>query len=193
MAGISIKKIRLYYYIREFYNSSNEYIHFHVDELTTRGISCRYWYKLVTEAFDISKAYVPDNVSINFTPNFFEDDKNKYNGHGYGQDFYSWMYLLSHEVTHIKHIEECGNEISYLGSFLKDYITYGHDNTPREKEADEGTNNLKAFDKYINDHYGKNSLDKLFKSDKSDKQKIRTINQWWNEYKNETHINGIIF
>lgn len=58
MAGISIKKIRLYYYIREFYNSSNKSTHFHVDELTTKGIPCRYWYKLVTEAYNISKAYI---------------------------------------------------------------------------------------------------------------------------------------
>lgn len=58
MAGVSIKKIRLYYRIREFYNSSRKTTHFHVDELTMRGVPRRYWYKLVTEAFDLSKAYI---------------------------------------------------------------------------------------------------------------------------------------
>ena len=130
----------------------------------------------------ITLGNTPDNVSISFTPNFFEDNKAKYSGHGYGQDFYRWMYLLSHEVTHIKHIKKCRNEILYIGSFLKDYIEYGHDNTPREKEADEGMKEFNDFNTFINNNIGNNALEKLFKSVKSDSQKINTINLWWKIY-----------
>lgn len=36
----------------------------------------------------------------------------KYNGNGDGQNFYSWMRILSHEVGHLKHIEESGGKNS---------------------------------------------------------------------------------
>ncbi|MCM1078563.1 MAG: DUF6443 domain-containing protein [Bacteroidales bacterium] len=124
----------------------------------------------------------PDNVSINFTPNYFEDDKKQYNGHGYGQDFYSWMILLSHEVGHIKHIGESQNELSYIIGFGLDYLKYGHDNTPREKEADKGYNNFKAFNKFVNDTKGKNALEYLFKSNKTSELQIQIVNEWWSEY-----------
>ena len=141
----------------------------------------------------ITLGNTPDNVSINFTPNYFEDNKEKYNGHGYGQNFSNWMALLSHEVGHIKHIKESGNEALYIGSFLYDYIEYGHDETPREKEADNGYNKFMEFYDYTNKSYGKYSLDKLFKSDKTDKQKIKIIDQWWNEYENEMHMSDICY
>ena len=130
----------------------------------------------------ITLGNTPDNASINFTPNFFEDDENKYNGHGFGQNFYSWMYLLSHEVTHLKHIEECGNEISYLISFAYDYAKYGHDNTPKEKEADNNSNIFKEFYKFVNKNKGENVLEDLFKSNKTSELKVSIINQWWDEY-----------
>lgn len=45
------------------------------------------------------------------------------------------MSLLSHEVGHLKHIEESGNPIKYIGSFILDYISnFGHDDVPREKK-----------------------------------------------------------
>ena len=141
----------------------------------------------------ITLGNTPNNVSISFTPNYFEDNKEKYKGHGYGQDFYQWMTLLSHEVGHIKHIKESSHEVTYIGGFLYDYMKYGHDETPREKDADQGYNKFLDFYKYTNESYGKYSLDKLFKSDKSDKQKIQIINQWWNEYENEMHTSDILY
>ena len=63
----------------------------------------------------------------------------KYNGNGDGQNFYSWMRILSHEVGHLKHIEESGGMLKYGFSFLWDYAkNFGHDNVPREKEAEKG-------------------------------------------------------
>jgi len=58
MAGISIKKIRLYYYIRRFYNSPYDYTHYHVDDLTVRRLPHKYWYDLVIEAYNLSKSYI---------------------------------------------------------------------------------------------------------------------------------------
>ena len=123
-----------------------------------------------------------DNVSISFTPNFFEDDKEQYNGHGYGQSFYDWMELLSHEVGHIKHVGESKNEMLYVIGFGLDYLKYGHDDTPREKEADKGTVKFKDFNKFLNETKGKNALENLFKSNKTSELQIEIIDEWWKEY-----------
>lgn len=60
MVGISIKRIRLYYYIRRFKASSDKCVndHYHVDDLSIRKVPSRYWYRLAFEAYDLSKAYI---------------------------------------------------------------------------------------------------------------------------------------
>lgn len=60
MVGISIKKIRLYYYIRRYNSHSDKYIntHYHVDDLSIRRVPRRYWYKLVFEAYRLSITYI---------------------------------------------------------------------------------------------------------------------------------------
>ncbi|SFC82826.1 RHS repeat-associated core domain-containing protein, partial [Xylanibacter ruminicola] len=125
----------------------------------------------------------PYNVTMTFTNNFFADNASDYNGNGYGQNITEWLSLVSHEATHIKHIEQAGNKISYLVHFLKQYVKYGdHDNVPEEKEADSKRNKYRKFSKFINDNYGENSIQNLFNSELSDGQKIRQIDDWWKEW-----------
>lgn len=92
--------------------------------------------------------------------------------------------FINHEVGHLKHIEESGNPIKYIGSFILDYISnFGHDDVPREKEAEKGRMVLNAFYKFINRTYeSKTAMEDLFKSNKSDKAKIDTIDKWWKEF-----------
>ena len=128
----------------------------------------------------------PLSATITLTPNYFEDDKNKYNGHGYGDDIHQWLSILSHEVVHLKHVEEKGNLFFYMFSFLIDYAKYGHDNTPREIEADKGSTQYLDFIKYTNSNYGGNSLINLLKSDNDDNKKIEIITLWWNNFKKDS-------
>ena len=126
----------------------------------------------------------PNASIITLTQNFFEDDPTKYNGNGDGQNFYSWMRILSHEVGHLKHIEESGGMLKYGFSFLWDYAkNFGHDNVPREKEAEKGRTMFDNFNRFVNRKYrSKTVLKDLLNSDKSDKVKIETIDKWWKEF-----------
>ena len=128
----------------------------------------------------------PMAASISLTPNYFEDDKDKYNGNGYGDDIHQWLFILSHEVVHLKHVEEKGNLFSYLFSFIADYTKYGHDKTPREIEANKGSTQYLDFIKYTNSKYGGNSLINLLKSDNNDNKKIEIITLWWNNFKKDS-------
>ena len=58
MTGISIKKNRLYFYIRRFNERNESLDDYHVDDLSFRRVPRRYWYKLAFEAFDLSKRYI---------------------------------------------------------------------------------------------------------------------------------------
>ena len=125
----------------------------------------------------------PNNVTMTFTKNFFADDANDYNGNGYGKNVFEWLNLVSHEATHIKHVEQAGGKAKYLMHFLTQYIKYGdHDKVPEEKEANKNRDKFNSFNSYINSNYEKNGLQELFNSDMSDRQKIRQIDQWWNEF-----------
>lgn len=87
------------------------------------------------------------------------------------------MRILSHEVGHLKHIEESGGMLKYGFSFLWDYVKhFGHDNVPREKEAEKGRTMFDNFNQFVNRKYrSKTVLKDLLNSDKSDKVKIETI------------------
>lgn len=137
----------------------------------------------------ITLGHSAEKISMTFTPNYFEDDRTKYNGNVFGQDFYAWMDLLSHEVTHINHIMDSGGMLSYVLGFGIDYLKYGHDDTPREKEANVNQRVFNDFSRFTNKNHGKRALERLFKSDLSDNQKISTINRWWNEYKEDEDEN----
>ena len=120
--------------------------------------------------------------SMTFTENFFEDDRKAYNNNGYGQDINQWFDLASHEVVHLKHIDQMKNTFVYEISFLSDYYENGHDGSEREQEADKGRANYRAFKQYVNKNYGKDALTNLFNSDKNETQQIQTLLQWYSEY-----------
>jgi hypothetical protein len=63
-------------------------------------------------------------------------------------------------------------------------MKYGeHDKVPEESEADNNRKKFRSFTKYINNNYGRNSMQDLFNSDMSDGQKMQQIDVWWNEWK----------
>lgn len=107
-----------------------------------------------------------------------------YNGNGDGQNFYSWIRILSHEVGHLKHIEECGNIAKYGASFIWDYVSnFSHDNVPREIEAEKGRTVFNDFNRFVNKtNNSRTAIADLFNSDKSDKVKIDILNKWWQEF-----------
>ena len=127
---------------------------------------------------------------ISFTQNYFEDVRSKYNNHGYGKEIEKWLSLLSHEVGHLPQIDRAGGLFSYVGEFAKQYfLEAGHDGAPNEIEADKGEEVFKDFNRYVNSHFGKDSLINLMNTTENthgyfgtDEYKIRMINIYWNSY-----------
>lgn len=149
-----------------------------------------------------------DGYAITFTNNLFDDNS-------LGQDYYAWLNIASHEVGHINHINESNKNAdstyetllevsmyskdpvimpknvnrscSYLATFAFSYIASGgHDASPLEIQAEKGSNVFRNFYKFVNQTYGKNSLENLLKSSKPDEYKINTINQWWKDYESKS-------
>lgn len=148
-----------------------------------------------------------NGYAITFTNNLFDDND-------LGQNYYEWLNIASHEVGHINHIDESNkfadanyqtsreasmyskdpviisksaNRIgSYLTKFAYSYIeSGGHDSSPLEKQAEKGSIAFDKFNKFVNHKYGAGSLEKLIKSNKTDKYKINQINIWWKDYENQ--------
>ena len=122
------------------------------------------------------------NSNITYTENWFSDDPNSYEGHGYGQNIMAWLFLSSHEVGHLPQIAKAGNLLKYTLGFAMEYAKSGHDNAPSEIEADKGYEVLKDFNKFIDKTFGNKSLEKLFKSNIRESKKIEIITNWWNAY-----------
>ena len=64
-----------------------------------------------------------------------------------------------------------------------------HDGAPNEIEADKGEEVFKDFNKYVDNHFGKDSLINLMNTTENthvyfgtDEYKIRMINIYWNSY-----------
>lgn len=83
----------------------------------------------------------------------------------------------------LDHIKNSNGKGRYILSFGLDYLRYGHDNTPREKEAINKFDSFKSFWKYVNKNYGKNALEKLFQNEQSETLIIETLKQWLYEYR----------
>lgn len=130
-----------------------------------------------------------NNGKIIYTQNFFEDDKSKYNGNGYGQDIKTWLSLSAHEVGHLPQIDKHDGVMSYLGEFVGQYSKHGHDAAPYEIDAERGSDTFDSFNNFVDKTYGKNSLIKLFEATEekdgrkgTETYKIKTIDSYWKEY-----------
>ena len=145
-----------------------------------------------------------NHAAITYTNSLFDDSE-------FGQNYYEWLDISSHEVGHINHIKasnkiadkqyelllktsmyakdmyvpslETHRTTSYLSKFIASYLKYGgHDKSPLEKQADKGSDSFNRFNNFVNEKYGNNSLINLLKSDISDTKKIQQIDKYWNEY-----------
>ena len=148
-----------------------------------RGLGRLYpWYRSNEGGGAITLGSNKYAASVTLTNNFFEDDHSSYDNHGYGQDINAWFGIMSHEVVHLSHIEQEGDIGKYLIGFAADYLKNGHDGAKREQEADLGTKSYYSFKSFVNKKYGKNALEKLFKSNENVNQQIRTLQMWWESY-----------
>ena len=143
------------------------------------------WYSSRKGGGAITLGYSSNKSNIILTQNYFEDDASAYNNNGYGQNISEWLDILSHEVGHIPQIDKNGGMMRYVSNASMEYIkSSGHDEAPSEKEADIGQTQYRRFNAFISNKYGEKAIPELLSSSCSDKQKIQTIDKWWNEYKN---------
>lgn len=120
----------------------------------------------------------PDNVCILVSPYYLNDEYG-------GQDYNLWLREFSHEVGHIKQIARDKNAIVYALKSLLGYVkTLNHDNAPREKEADQGSNTFDDFNKFVKKTY-KTSVENLMKRCQTEDSKINIIKKWWENYINQ--------
>jgi RHS repeat-associated protein len=125
------------------------------------------------------------NSNITYTENFFDDNPTSYSGHGYGQNVMEWLSLSAHEVGHLPQIGKADGLLNYLFGFVVEYAKSGHDDAPREIEADKGYKTFTAFNSFVNKTYGNGSMEKLFNSDARESKKVETITKWWSSYQDK--------
>jgi len=102
--------------------------------------------------------------------------------------------FMAHEVGHIPQSENFSSKTKWQIFTLANYVENGmltpgvpfskwHDTEFNEKIAEKGTETLRGFNNFVNQNYGKNALDKLFKN-KSNNEKIimNRINTWYKAY-----------
>jgi hypothetical protein len=125
----------------------------------------------------------PNMYRMNFTANFFTTEK--YGRTAYGNNVMRWLRLASHEVGHIRDIDEIGGRIKYFGTFIGGYAkSKGHDKYWREQRAEGGTKEFDAFVTFVNSYYGNGKLKDLFENENNSQTDIiERINQWWSKYK----------
>jgi len=125
---------------------------------------------------------------INLTTNFFDNTNNRFGGYGYQDDVMSWLDIMSHEVGHIKDINEIGKgKAGYFWQFAKEYAKAGsHDGNWREKRADNGQNAFRNFNNFVDNYYGKDKLKSLFENNNNtDKDITERLDQWWGQYQKQ--------
>lgn len=143
-------------------------------------------------------------TKITLTENFYSKDLREYgftssNGQwistSYGNDFNfsDWVDLLSHEVGHLPQAQKYGGDnpagkVAYAVSFLLEYATTGgHDDAPREKEAEKGANSFRAFNTFVDNEFGQDAIKNLIQNDKlTDEKKIDRIHVWYDAYQQKT-------
>lgn len=130
-------------------------------------------------------------IRIYFTENFFSDDSDLYGRGAYGTNLSVWLRLASHEVVHIAHAKRFSFILIYLLVFIYQYIVYGHDLAPLEKEADQGTSNYDDFNRYFYKSEGQ-SVPDFLKLNIDDEMKNDVINKCWQAFKG-TSVNSLHF
>jgi len=126
---------------------------------------------------------------MNFTDNFFDQKQSgKYGYADNSDDIIGWFDLSSHEVGHIKDIQEIGNNrLKYMATFGAGYLkNRSHDGYWRENRANIGQNEFRNFNKFIDSYYGKGKLQTLFENENNtDKDIIGQLDQWWGQYQKQ--------
>ena len=122
------------------------------------------------------------------TRNYFEEDKSL-GKNDFSNNTFEWLYLLSHEVRHLKHIEKAGSFFKYIGKFAKMYLknfinegsfNAGHDKVPEEMEAESKSQVFMRFKNFVtNTLKYKGGLSALINNtETTDSQKIKMIDVW---------------
>jgi len=120
--------------------------------------------------------------NITFTENFFSTNKSLYPNSAYGDQTISWLRLSAHEVGHLAHALRYGSIVIYLFKFIYEYTVFGHDKSPLEKEADQGSNNFKSFSIYLNRKEGVSTIEELLKKNISEDEKIQVLQNLLSKY-----------
>ena len=154
------------------------------------------WYPLSSKADEGGGAITlgdnPKYASTIMTRNYFEEDKSL-GKNDFSNNTFEWLYLLSHEVRHLKHIEKAGSYFKYTGKFAKMYLKYfikegsfnaGHDKVPEEKEAISKSQVFMRFNNFVTKTLKyKGGLSALINNtEMTDSQKIKMIDVWWNQF-----------
>jgi len=128
----------------------------------------------------------PIGATITFTQNWFDDNANHYEDHGYGLNTLDWLDQLSHEVRHMPQIGKAGGYLAYASTALGQYAAYGsHDKAPNEIEADLGSKIFRDFKAFVSKNYGGNALSGLFEAVSRHAYIRPTIDKWWSEYQED--------
>jgi len=135
-----------------------------------------------------------NQYDMNFTDNFFNQKQaGKYGSADNSNDVIGWLDLTSHEVGHIKDIQEIGNNrIKYMATFGIGYAkSSGHDGYWRESRADIGQTEFRNFNSFVDSYYGKGKMQALFeKKNNTDKDIIGRLDQWWGQYQEQQQNNS---
>jgi len=124
-------------------------------------------------------------TSITYTENFFSTDNAYFGRAAYGDNLLVWLRLSSHEVVHLHHAHRFKSFLIYLIVFAYQYIRYGHDGAPLEKEANEGPRVLSNFIHSIRREFNKDLLQDCLATNLTEDQKIIMIEHWWGDFKKE--------
>jgi|GEM_PF-2017285 len=114
-----------------------------------------------------------DSMHIYMSKAYFDSRK-------LGNNAEAWLAQMSHELIHIQHREVFSNQLFYILSFAWDYIRHFSHDTPREREADQGTERFYELRRRVNHIFGNGTLMRTLNSPSlSDDEKIEIIKGWF--------------
>jgi RHS repeat-associated protein len=133
---------------------------------------------------------------IVYTPNFF-DAHSMYSSN---LGIKPWLRLSAHEVIHLRHADAYSHtdagKAAYLASFGAEYTgefaetgswSEAHDQSPREIEADQGSDTYDAFSSFVDKTYHRSDaifhlFDDYGQGKISEDDALKTIDSWWVDY-----------